>query len=304
MSNDSPASIIFSSDGYEASVKNAGAFVAGTPGLLAAGLDGSTTRFITLDSSGRPIVVGAGTAGSPSGGLITIQSAIAPATALGSNTVTLVGGSVTTGLPTYTTGTINNLSLTTLGLLRVDGYGGTFPVTGTVTANIGTTNGLALDATLAKLTISPGTALGSNTLAMVGGAVTTNPPSYTTGQVDQLSLTTGGLLRVDGYSGTFPVTGTVSTLPTKSATATPSNVASSATSVLLLASNTNRLGATIFNDSTKKLYLQLGATASTTSFVQVLFGQGYYEVPYNYTGSINGIWDAVNGSARVSELTA
>lgn len=72
----------------------------------------------------------------------------------------------------------------------------TQPVSGTITANIGTSGSLALDATLAKLTITQGTALGSNTLAMVGGAVLTGAPSYTTGQISPLSLTTTGDLRI------------------------------------------------------------------------------------------------------------
>jgi hypothetical protein len=67
---------------------------------------------------------------------------------------------------------------------------------GTVTANIGTTNGLALDATLAKLTIAQGAALGSNTQALIGGSVTTAAPTYTTGQISPLSLTTAGEVRV------------------------------------------------------------------------------------------------------------
>lgn len=57
-------------------------------------------------------------------------------------------GAVTTAAPTYTTGQSNSLSLTTTGALRTDGSGTTQPVSGTVTSNIGTTNGLALDATL------------------------------------------------------------------------------------------------------------------------------------------------------------
>lgn len=56
---------------------------------------------------------------------------------------------------------------------------------------------LATEATLAKLTISQGTALGSNTVALVGGSVTTNAPTFTTGQINQFSLTTTGGLRVD-----------------------------------------------------------------------------------------------------------
>ena len=78
-----------------------------------------------------------------------------------------------------------------------------------ITANIGTTNGLALDATLAKLTVAQSAALGTNTLAMVGGSVTTAAPSYTTGNINPLSLTTAGLLRMDGSGVTQPVSGTV-----------------------------------------------------------------------------------------------
>lgn len=73
---------------------------------------------------------------------------------------------------------------------------GTQPVSGTVTANVGTTNGLALDSTLAKLTIAQGVSLGSNTQALIGGSVTTAAPTYTTGQISPLSLSTAGLLRV------------------------------------------------------------------------------------------------------------
>jgi hypothetical protein len=138
----------------------------------------------------------------------------------------LIQGAVTTAAPTYTTAQTNPLSLTTSGLLRVDGSGvtqpvsgtvtanagsGTFTVSGTVTANAGTnlnTSALALDATLAKLTVAQSTALGSNTQALVGGSVTTTAPTYTTGNINPLSLTTAGALRIDGSGVTQPVSGT------------------------------------------------------------------------------------------------
>jgi hypothetical protein len=78
----------------------------------------------------------------------------------------------------------------------------------TVTANIGTTNGLALDASVAALNVAQGAALGSNTGPMVQGSVLTGAPSYTTGQIAPLSLTTNGLLRVNGSNGTFPASQT------------------------------------------------------------------------------------------------
>lgn len=89
----------------------------------------------------------------------------------------------------------------------------------------------------------------------------------------------------------------------KSPTATLANVASSATSVTILAANTARKGAMIYNDSTQVLYLKFGATASATSFTVPLATNTYYEVPGGYTGIIDGIWVSANGNARVTELT-
>lgn len=66
------------------------------------------------------------------------------------------------------------------------------------TANIGTTGGLALDATLT----------GGTQQAIALGAVTTAAPVYTTGTNNKLSLNTAGGLRVDGSGVTQPVSGT------------------------------------------------------------------------------------------------
>jgi hypothetical protein len=86
-------------------------------------------------------------------------------------------------------------------------------------------------------------------------------------------------------------------------TTTLTNVASSATTVNLAASNANRRGLTIYNDSTQILYVKLGITASTTSFTIKLGPDMYYEVPFNYTGIIDGIWASANGFARLTEVT-
>lgn len=89
----------------------------------------------------------------------------------------------------------------------------------------------------------------------------------------------------------------------KSDVATSSNVASSVSSVNLLPANLNRLGATILNDSQTTLFIKLGTTASLTSHTVQVSPWGYYEVPYGYTGNIDGIWLIVDGSARITELT-
>lgn len=85
---------------------------------------------------------------------------------------------------------------------------------------------------------------------------------------------------------------------------TYSTVASSASSVALLSANTRRAGASIQNTSTAILYLLLGggtATATTAHSVQIP-SNGYYEVPYGFTGAISGIWASANGSANITEF--
>jgi hypothetical protein len=88
--------------------------------------------------------------------------------------------------------------------LKVDGSAVTQPVSGTVTANAGSnlnTSALALEgggnlATLAGAIVSQGTALGAIKELMIAGSVTTNAPTYTTGQISPLSIDTAGLARV------------------------------------------------------------------------------------------------------------
>jgi hypothetical protein len=90
----------------------------------------------------------------------------------------------------------------------------------------------------------------------------------------------------------------------KSGTATLANVAGSASSVTLQASNAARIGLILSNDSTATLYVKYGATASATSFTYRLAPGAYWEMPQPiYTGIVDGIWSAANGFARMTELT-
>lgn len=95
--------------------------------------------------------------------------------------------------------------------------------------------------------------------------------------------------------------------PKPSANAAVTNVASNAANVTLLAANAARLGATIFNNALSgNLYAKCGATATTTtSFTVKIVPGAYWEVPFAYTGQIDGIWDTADGNgAVISELTA
>lgn len=177
-----------------------------------------------------------------------------------------VGGYVTTTVPTYTTGQLNPLSITTAGGLRVDGA-----------YIVGTANATAAD------------------VMNSGGYVTTSAPTYTTGQLNPFSLDTAGNLRVIG-----------SFTPTKSTTGVLSNVTSTLTNTVLLASNAARLGATFFNDSpTEVLYIALSTSpASLTQYSIKLMPLSYWELPIDYTGQINGIWNnQAGGAVRITELT-
>lgn len=91
-------------------------------------------------------------------------------------------------------------------------------------------------------------------------------------------------------------------------TATEAGVTASASSVTLLAANPARRGATIANDTscTSNLWVRLSssAAASTSGNYTVILTPGsYYEVPFNYSGQINGIWTNTTGFANITEVT-
>lgn len=175
--------------------------IQGVASMTAVKVDGSAVTQ-PVSAASLPLPSGASTE------VTVAKLAITQGSALGSNTQALIGGSVTTAAPTYTTGQISPISLTTAGALRVDGSGVTQPVSA---ASLPLPSGAATETSLAKLTVSQGASLGSNTQALMGGSVTTSAPSYTTGQVSPVSLTTAGAVRVDASATTQPVS--VSSLP-------------------------------------------------------------------------------------------
>jgi hypothetical protein len=76
MANESPASILFSRDGYDVVITDGYSITSDQPGIIAVGKDGSTARFIAVNSSGNSIVVGPGTAGAPVGGVLSVQGVV------------------------------------------------------------------------------------------------------------------------------------------------------------------------------------------------------------------------------------
>lgn len=88
-----------------------------------------------------------------------------------------------------------------------------------------------------------------------------------------------------------------------SGTATHSNVPAAVASTQLLAANSARVGATIYNDSAAELIVNLGAAAAPTGITVDMLPGSYYEVPFGWTGSVFGIWASAVGAARVTEFT-
>jgi hypothetical protein len=87
-------------------------------------------------------------------------------------------------------------------------------------------------------------------------------------------------------------------------TPTTASVASSVTSVTVLAANANRKGFSISNISIAKLYLSFTSPATTANcFVEVPAGAFLLLDQQMIVGSaIYGIWDAANGAVQVTEF--
>jgi len=237
MSDSSPDVVLYDNNSNALAVQNAVAIPASTPALMIAGSDGTNSRYITIDTSGRLLVVGAGTAGTPVGGVVTIQGVsggtvvpVSGTVAVTQNTspwvvsasgnfnnasvgvtaaappadATYVGGLVTTAVESgLTSGDMYPISLTTAGLLRVDGSNVTQPVSIAATVTVsasGNFNNASVGATAAA---PPADA------TYMGALVTTAAQSgLTSGDMYPLNMTTTGQLRIDGV---YPLTTAVAT---------------------------------------------------------------------------------------------
>jgi len=109
----------------------------------------------------------------------------------------------------------------------------------------------------------------------------------------------GGSIAPFLVNGALPVS-----MGAGAATTNQSSPAVTTSSAVILASNTSRLGATIYNEGTVACFVRLGATASVTSYTVKMAVDGYYELPFNYTGAINGITSSGTATLRVTEIVA
>ncbi len=121
--------------------------------------------------------------------------------------------------------------------------------------------------------------------------------------------------------GTFQVLGSVQPVGTVQALGSVQAVGTTATKELratanfgtriggtvgnltILAANPARLGAMFYLESGSALFLKLGSNAGTFDYTLQLGTGGYYETPYNYTGTVAGIWQFANGTVQITEVT-
>lgn len=303
MANDSPASILYSASGAEVAV-GAGVAVSGKPGVLAAGSDGSVVRFLVTDSSGRQIVVGPGGPVGVSGAVQVVgpvgltgplQQVVAPVGITGpvgvTGAVRVVGPVGVTG-PVGLTGPLQQIlaPVGVTGPVVATGYVG---ITGSVRVNnpIGVTGPVGLTGPLQR----------------VNEPVGITGPVGVTGVVQVLQPTSSALnARVVGIgTGGVPTGGILTVQETTAGTSSVSSVAGSVSATTVLAANSARLGAVVYNDTNKTMYLKLGSSPSTSSYTVQILRDGYFEVPYKYTGILTAVWDTgVSGNALVTEFTA
>jgi len=185
MANDSPAVIIYNSDGYEVTVKNATSIPTDTSAIIMAGSDGTNSRYLSVDASGRQLVVGAGTAGTPVGGVLTVQG-------ISGGQVIPVSGTVTSNQ-----GTAN--SLANAWSTKI-----TDVTNGPVAVKPASTTAVAADPSLV-VTISPNSA----SLSVITTPTNSNA-QIAYGDVALASVTTAAVRRTTYTEQTTNFTGSVS----------------------------------------------------------------------------------------------
>ena len=205
-------------------------------------------------------------------------------TAANQNTGNASLTSINTKLP-------SDLTVTATRLL-VDGSGVTQPVSLTSLPALATGTNAIGSITNTAFTANAGTNLNTSALALESG-----------GNLAGINTKLPASLGAKAPSASLSVTQAFA------ATSTLANVASSATSVTLLAANNNRKTAIIINDSTSDLYVNLNASAASTTNYSLFLAAKVGNTPSflaingdDYSGEIRGIWSSANGFARITEV--
>lgn len=286
MGSESPNAVLYDSAGNALAVTPGSAIPASNSALLLAGTDGTNARTISVDTSGRTVLVGAGTAGTPAGGVISIQGVSGgqalPTTISGTVTVTgtvtatnpsvsttaaavpasatYIGGAVQAVQSGLTLGDLYPLSMTQTGLLRVDGSNVTQPVS------------IATSVTVIQPTAASLNATVTGTVAATQSGTWTVQPGNTANTTPWLAtINQGG----NSVGVTAASTAAVATQPSLVTSFSPNSQ---------LPTGTNIIGITTpVNDDTATGTLT--ATAQTQAF---LVNSGRSSISWQFTGTWTG----------------
>jgi hypothetical protein len=233
--------VSFGSNGIEVTVLPGVAIPANTPALLVAGSDGTDARYIRTAADGTVRIDPTGTTTQP----ISAASLPLPTGAATEATLTTL---LTTSAFQARINTLGQKTMANSTPVVISSDQSAITVTGTVTANIGTTNGLALDATVTAQSIvdnagfsdavtrvtpagfildeTAGTALTENDAAAARidskrAQVLVLEDASTRGQ--RLTITAANAAKVDGSAVTQPIS--AASLPLPSGAATESTLA-------------------------------------------------------------------------------
>lgn len=123
--------------------------------------------------------------------------------------------------------------------------------------------------------------------------------------VDLNSATLAALETIELGAATLAALETIQAIPPTSTATTVIQSFNSTSSGQLLASSASRKGASFYNDSASTtIILKLGTgSASATSFTVKVAPKSYYEIPFGYTGAIQGFADATEGSTLITDYS-
>lgn len=268
--------VLYDASGNPLAVQNGVAIPANTSGILAMGTDGTDARQLLCDSSGRQIIIGQGVAGTPAGGVVSVQGVSSGTPQPVSGTVSISGTVPVSGTVTSNQGTPNIIANSWPTELT-DGTHGPAAVKAASTAAIATDQALVV-------AISPNNsvAITAASLPLPSGAATSANQTNGTQQTQIVeggniaTVTSSSALKVDGSAVTQPVSAASLPLPTGAATA----------------SNQITLGAqtTEINDGTRTATIKAASTASVaadTSLVVALSPNSPVPTGSNVIGALS-----------------
>ena len=283
MSLDSPASILYNSNGIEMAVSGGVAVPVSTSALLMAGITSDqTASFVKVAPTGEVFITGS---------LVTTPTGIQNVALTNTASVQVIN---TASVQVFNTASVRLVDV-------IAGTGSLSPITGVLVGGKDTAgNFQAL-----RLTTN-------GTLFVTGNFDLTNTASvnvFNTASVQVVNTASVQIFNTASVqvfnTASVLVVGTASVREIPNGTSVLSGTNRSNTAQVILPANSNRRGALFFNDSNATMFLAYSASVTTTEFTVKLSAQSFYVVDALYTGVISGIWaTAGSGQVRSTEVTA